>query len=178
MNSLSLKSRNGFGRSLRFESLESRRLLSADLSVGVAHAAKLVHHESSDAAEVGKADPSGDTHVKGSGKHSESSGADHISSTSHVKVHAALSAAKFVAMPAISKVSSKTAVRHDDSSSSSDRGSVKSKTDDSSSTDISGSSTTDDHGKTEKEHSGTSSKEKHPETEPETETSDNSSSLS
>jgi hypothetical protein len=188
MKSLSLKSRNGFGRSLRFESLETRRLLSADLWAGGAHAAKLVHHESSDAAEVGKADPGGDTHAKGSGKHVELSSADHVSSTIQVRVHTALSVAKQLALPTVPKASSKTVTRHDDLAGSSDssitgeKNDTKSKADDtpkSNGTGTSDTSTTDDHGRTDKEHSGASHKEKHPESETETglETNDNSSSL-
>ena len=57
MKRLSHQSRNGYCRSLRLECLETRRLLSADLSAGAAHAAHLVHHELSNAVEVGKADP-------------------------------------------------------------------------------------------------------------------------
>jgi hypothetical protein len=188
MKSLSRKSRNGFGRSLRFESLETRRLLSADLSLGMAHAAKLIHHESSNAAEVGKADPGGDTHATGRGKHVALSSVNHISSTSQVKVHAALSVAKRLAVPAVSKALSQTVTHHDDSAGSSNSASTgkttdtKSEIDDTSNSDgtgISGTNTADDNGETDKENSGSSTKETHPETETETETetNDNSSSL-
>ena len=167
MKSLFLKSRNGYGRSLCVESLETRRLLTVVLLPGAAHAANVVHQELSDAAEVGKAIPGGDAHANGSGKYVDLSSADHVSSTSPGKVYTALSATKQLPVPAVSKASSKTLARSDDSAGSSDssitgeKSDAKSKTDNTSDNNVAGASvasTANDHGQTDKKDSGTNQK--------------------
>ena len=140
MKTMSLKHRNALGRSLKFEALENRRLLAVDLVAGGAHAA-LVRHDPGETVEVAKADPGGNFHAQGNGKHLDPSGADPISATTSVRDRTDLHADK----PIVTlSTDSKTATLKDNSIDHSDPSSVgekNSKGDNS--PDLSGSKSTD-----------------------------------